>query len=948
MNQQRKRAVPLQIVMGALFCLLVGLVGLIIGLFSYRESSTMLLTAGKAVFERADQQIRLSTDKLFLPIQGSVTQLTYLPALDQSDWSQRMAALPVLATVLEQNSSVSSVYVGYHSGDFMQLRPLFDDAARQRWLAPANARYALDIIDRQQQPLRYQRFYFDKQRQQLGNAPIAGKPLDPTQRPWFVQAQKDASLVVTEPYVFYQSGDAGITLAQNTSSHTGVIGADLTLRQLDDDLASIPITASTRKYLLDPQQRVLAGHAPHQATQTQPRSTKLQALDDPVITDMKSRSHGPNVTHDAVVNGRHWLGRASRIDIGSQKMWLVLATPEEELLHDAIHLRDQQLWLTLTILLLSMPLVWQASRWVSRPLEQLADEARAIEAFDFSRPIEWRSHIREVNRLAQAMGQMKATISQFLDLSAALSSERQLQPLLQRVLHESATVIDAKGCAIFLMDGQSKLHRAAAMGIGEQLPAQLGEQNDGLAQLCQQAMSSCSRVDGHAAPDNQHVIVMPLATRQGDSVGAMVLQLEANENPGRTSLGFIESLSGTAAISIEAQRLLEAQKRLLEAFIELIAGAIDAKSPYTGGHCQRVPALTQMLADAACKADSGPFRDFQLNDNQREALHLAAWLHDCGKVTTPEYVVDKATKLETLYDRIHEIRTRFEVLKRDAEIEYWKALASGGEQPALAAQLQQALATLDDEFRFVAQCNLGGEYMAPDKLARLNQIAARTWQRTLDDRLGISHEEMARKAAIAPSALPATETLLSDKPEHLIARGEKDRITADNPWGFKLDVPRYKYNRGEIYNLGIGRGTLTDEERYQINDHIVQTIIMLSHLPFPPHLSQVPELAGGHHEKMDGSGYPKRLLKQQMSLQARMMAIADIFEALTAVDRPYKQGKTLSQAIDIMAKMRDEQHIDGELFALFLQSGVYAEYGRRFLLPEQIDAVDIQRYLQAA
>jgi len=195
--------------------------------------------------------------------------------------------------------------------------------------------------------------------------------------------------------------------------------------------------------------------------------------------------------------------------------------------------------------------------------------------------------------------------------------------------------------------------------------------------------------------------------------------------------------------------------------------------------------------------------------------------------------------------------------------------------------------------------------------------------------------------------LPATENLLGNKPEHLISRSEKDRIPGDNPWGFKLQVPQYKYNRGELYNLGIERGTLTDEERYQINDHIVQTIIMLSHLPFPPHLQQVPELAGGHHEKMDGNGYPKRLRREQMSTPARMMAIADIFEALTAIDRPYKQGKTLSQAIAIMARMRDEQHIDADLFALFLQSGVYAEYGSQFLQPAQIDRVDIQRYLHA-
>ena len=160
-----------------------------------------------------------------------------------------------------------------------------------------------------------------------------------------------------------------------------------------------------------------------------------------------------------------------------------------------------------------------------------------------------------------------------------------------------------------------------------------------------------------------------------------------------------------------------------------------------------------------------------------------------------------------------------------------------------------------------------------------------------------------------------------------------------------MDVPELLYDRGELHNLTISRGTLTAEERYKINEHMVQTIIMLSRLPFPKHLHAVPEIAGGHHEKMDGTGYPKRLTRQQMSPLARMMAIADIFEALTAADRPYKDGKTLSQALAIMAKMRNEQHIDAELFDLFLRAGVYRDYAERYLRPEQIDAVDIADYL---
>ena len=271
--------------------------------------------------------------------------------------------------------------------------------------------------------------------------------------------------------------------------------------------------------------------------------------------------------------------------------------------------------------------------------------------------------------------------------------------------------------------------------------------------------------------------------------------------------------------------------------------------------------------------------------------------------------------------------------------------AEGGDEAAEKGRLVEAHATLDREFAFVAACNEGAESMAPADVARLQQIARRTWQRTLDDRLGLSPEERRRRAEAAPVRLPVTEQLLADKPEHRYERGALDLLPADNPWGFRLKVPALLYNRGELTNLSITRGTLTDEDRYKINEHIVYTIRMLSELPFPRHLRAVPEIAGGHHEKMDGSGYPRGLKGGEMSLVARMMAIADIFEALTAVDRPYKTGKRLSEAVSIMAGMRDRGHIDPDLFALFLRSGVYRRYAERFMQRKCVDEVDVDAML---
>jgi len=464
--------------------------------------------------------------------------------------------------------------------------------------------------------------------------------------------------------------------------------------------------------------------------------------------------------------------------------------------------------------------------------------------------------------------------------------------------------------------------------------------------------SGTQRFDASTGYHSKSFLTVPLKNHEGRVIGVMQL-INAKDPEGnvvpfdQTTIPLVEALASQAAVSIDNRMLIEAQKNLLDSFIELIAAAIDAKSPYTGGHCQRVPALTEMLTRAVCESQDEPFKGFNLDEAGWYELHIAGWLHDCGKVTTPEYVVDKATKLETIYDRIHEVRMRFEVLKRDAEIAYLKARLDGQDEAKLRQALQAELAALDDDFAFIATCNIGGEFMDPAKVERVKKIAERTWTRTLSDRLGISYAEKTRREREPERALPCVEKLLQDRVDHIIERDPVDLMPSDNKWGFKLKMPPAKYNQGEIYNLSIGRGTLTEEERYKINDHIMQTIVMLEGLPFPRHLRRVAEYAGGHHEKMDGTGYPRGRKREDMSIPARVMAIADIFEALTAADRPYKPAKRLSEAIKIMGFMVKDKHIDPDLFKLFLKSGVYKQYAEKFLKPEQIDEVDLTPYLSA-
>ncbi|ABV35263.1 metal dependent phosphohydrolase [Shewanella sediminis HAW-EB3] len=393
----------------------------------------------------------------------------------------------------------------------------------------------------------------------------------------------------------------------------------------------------------------------------------------------------------------------------------------------------------------------------------------------------------------------------------------------------------------------------------------------------------------------------------------------------------------------------ESQKELMESFIKLIAQAIDDKSPYTAGHCNRVPELGLMLAEAAEQSQSAPFKDFKFHsaDEHRE-FRISAWLHDCGKITTPEYIVDKGTKLEAVYNRIHEVRMRFEVLWRDAEIDYLKSAASGKESSELyLAKLAHKRNQLIEDFEFIANANVGGEFMGQEAKERLAELANTTWERHFDDRLGLSPvEELNLSEQEAKVSYPVTEPLLRDKPEHIIKR--INSVEFDPKFGIKMAIPENQYNLGELYNLSISRGTLTSEDRFKINEHVTSTIKMLENLPFPPELARVPRYASTHHETLKGTGYPRKLSAEDLSIPERILVVADIFEALTAADRPYKKAKPLSVAIDILYKMALDQHLDMEIFKLFLSSGIYLEYASKFLDPAQTDEVDVAKYLNDA
>ncbi len=522
-------------------------------------------------------------------------------------------------------------------------------------------------------------------------------------------------------------------------------------------------------------------------------------------------------------------------------------------------------------------------------------------------------------------------IAKLNEIGKALSAQRDVTALTEMILTNAKELLNADGGTLYLTTEENSLKFAIL--INDTLKIAMGGTTgleipfEPLPLYDDQGKPNNNMVAAYAALDRRTInipdaytavgfdftgtrtfdhktgyrsksfLTVPLLNYEDELIG--ILQLINAKNPDTNEIiafsesaqSLAESLASQAAIALTNHCLIAEFKNLFESFIELIAKAIDDKSPHTGNHCRRVPELTMMLAEAACLSTEGIFQNFDLNQDDRYELRIAGMLHDCGKVTTPVHIIEKSTKLETIYDRIGLIDHRFEILGRDAKIDLLQAKLQAFEtgntvqMPELDAKYHLQLEDYERDRQFLHSCNIGSEFMSESRKQRVKQIAEITWQ---DQNF-------------------QSQTLLTEN---------------------------------EVYNLNITKGTLTAEERQIINHHIVVTLEMLEELPYPKKLRNVPEFAGGHHERMDGKGYPKGLRREEMSIQARIMGIADIFEALTAKDRPYKKGKTLTECLEIMGRMRLEGHIDPDIFDLFVQEKIYLHYAQKFLDPDQIDQVN--------
>lgn len=938
------RGVPIKVsIAGVVVLCMVALAAAILTIGWRGASEALVQTSMRAVGDAATL-VNERARRMLEPNQATLRQLADSSLTEATTTAQRLERLRMLADELSSNTLVTAIYVGYASGDFFLVRPLDVAQVRARFAAPPKANFLVQAVTTEPSGQRRGEWlYFTANLQLLERRPQPDYQFDPRERPWFLGAQRANKAALTEPYVFFSTRQVGVTLSQESLNRKAIFGVDLVLDDLSNSLSDMGVTPSSELALVSDRGEVLAYRDMQKALVQQGDSFIFRTVDElgvPPLTEYHRLAARNGAVTTFELSGRRWVGMSQAFNVWPERgIRLEMVVPADELLGDLVRQRDRLVIIIGGVILVLLPLGWWAGTSIGRSVDQLSVQASRMAHFDFSEESAVSSHVREVNQLGHVMNDLGGTIQTFLDISQGMATEPDVDQMLDRVLQQLVHATRSRSAAVFLWDfSQQRMTRAAMAGFGEDtFPSEFGYADGREVRLMAREVAGDHRQ-----------IELELRGRTGHLQGLLVLTHRADASHTDAAFRqFTHQLSGMLAVSIETRQLMAAQKELLDAIIRLMADAIDAKSPYTGGHCERVPQLVTLLVDRMSAETQGPYADFRLSDDQRYEFYLAAWLHDCGKVTSPEHIVDKATKLELIHNRIHEVRTRFEVLWRDAEIEHLTRMAQGVPETDSTAQRDLRQQQLRDDFAFVAQCNVGGEFMADEAVARLRGIAAQRWMRHFDDRLGLSQAEVDRldRCRLTPPVLPVAEPLLADRPEHVVPwNGRKPPVEKGDPanvYGFDMKLPDNQQNMGEVYNLSIRRGTLTDEDRFKINDHIVQTYVMLKGLPWPAHLQRVPEIAASHHEKMDGQGYPRKLPGDQLSTLDKAMALADVFEALTAADRPYKAPKTLTESLRIMAFMCKDRHLDTELFRYFLRSGVWREFAQRFMQPQQIDLVDV-------
>ncbi|KUE79263.1 hypothetical protein ATO46_19025 [Aeromonas schubertii] len=924
------------------FALLLGILITLLAFQAYQEAIRMALSQQKQELRHVRDRVQGAMDEERANSAALLRMIGNDPLQDKQSWAQRRSFLPLWRKILILRPSIEGLFMQWQDGDLFTLSRIDRPAQPPHWL----------LTEVESDGATQTRILFDDDLNELSReqGPITTPRLGARLFARLQQSQQPLSLPLNK-----QNDKIDATLATLMATRNGEavmgLGSGLAvmrraLEQAYGDLDGNLLVIDTRQLRL-----IYGNHLPA-GTLKEGEAPPLASLPSPLLQQLARELARPGalghpLNRVTLPDGQEW--RLHDINTEDNEVSVLLAYPMDRLEQKANRVA---LTFTLPLLLyflLALPCIWWCARRISRPLQGLTAELGALGQFRLDAAPLARYPITELDALSVTITRLKDALRHFINIGEAMASRPSFEALLQQLLDESCQVLQARGGAIALQE------ESGFRILTGRWEAQIITAPDETFTLTQEEILSST--EGRLLPPSEAqwqrlrflvpdpgpclLAMEPLKDHLGNWAGVMIFVLPDTDTERlHAGLNLLRALAGNTGSALLTQRLIHEQKALLDALVQLVAGAVDAKSPHTGGHCRRVPELAMALARAASESRQGELATFRPGPREWEAIELASWLHDCGKITTPEYVMDKSTKLETLHNRIHEVRTRFEVLKRDALITALEGGLDASRTAAARREVAQQWRQLDEEFAFVARCNLGQERMDETAIARLGEIAGRSWLRTLDDRLGLSDEELSRHPP--PHPLPVREPLLADRPEQRIPY----EVPAVRDPRFALQPPPWLYDRGELHNLTIGAGTLTREERYKINEHIIQTIRMLEALPFPQHLKGVPAMAGGHHERMDGRGYPCAVPAGELDLCTRIIALADVFEALTASDRPYKQPKSLSQALTIMQGMVKGGHLDPTLFALFVRSGLWREYGRRYLSAAQQDEVDTRALLE--
>jgi HD-GYP domain-containing protein (c-di-GMP phosphodiesterase class II) len=931
--------------------------------------------------DSVSQQFQRYVDDIYTSVSDKYRPITQLFGYlsTSSDWNHEQAAdislikAIDLARYLSADTLTNSIYMGFPNGDLLGAHKLSSKTKLYYYDAPEQAKFVIETLTyKQENSNELTRVYLNDDFDVIDTTTTKNDSLNVFDRAWYKIGIQSSSLIPTPVYKDLRTNEDSLTLVQRHKFANIVIATDLNIPTIVNSLATSDLSDDAIRVLFGDKGQFVVYHDNDSRF-----SNFIDTSVDDVMGDLLQKEQFKRIIQNNLnknnlfsfnFRGKKWLAQSHNITfMQNNNARLLIAVPKDSILGPSKKMLHETMLILVSVGLLFIPLSWLFARVLTQPLRTISVQIKQVTALDVSETTTKLSNIKEIADLQLSTAKMRKTLDDFLRLLTMLSNEQDIHSLLEKTCDKASIMLDADSAFVYLKSEKDdhilepyilhtqndsiKTDISQCPSLSTQWPYEKLRNNVNVKDIqfnLIHPMLKTALIKAGIHPENSNVytLTIPLVNRRGDILGLIGFSYdECLDGEELTHvMGVAKALSDFVSLSFEGQDSIAKQKELLNSFIQLIAGAIDTKSPYTGAHCQRVPELASMLAAAASKSTKTQFCKFNLDSEGWEQLNIAAWLHDCGKVTTPEYIIDKATKLETIYNRINEVRMRFEVLIRDAQIQALTAISQGECAKQTNNTLADNVAQIEDDFAFIALCNLGENKIDNEAIARIESISQQTWLRFLDDELGLSPAELAQKNKTAPATLPIMEPLLSDRAEHMIAHIDNS-LELEAHLRFNMKRPLQRNNLGELHNLMIQRGTINAEERYVINHHVIQTITMLEQLPLPPHLSRVPEIAGGHHEQLNGRGYPRGNQEEEISLEARILAIADVFEALTASDRPYKTAKSLSQSIKILSFMSKDKHIDSDLFKLFLSSGIYLDYAHKYLKPEQIDHVDISEYL---